>query len=243
MAAFEADAFVEQARRVSDANDLFDLFRCALSAYGVDRVLYGNMRDATQAPDVSPGLFSTYPEDWLHYYFEHDYLKKDPVCLHALQSSRAFTWDSVRRTSQLNDQQTLILDQAREAGLLDGVSMAFYGPGGQVHGIGLASSKQNPDIGLFLNEIETLATQFHLNMMSFAAPHTPPPPTLSPRESEVLKWVAEGKSNWAIGEILNISEHGVDFHMRNILRKLDADTRISAVVKAIHCGLIFPVAR
>ena len=77
-----------------------------------------------------------------------------------------------------------------------------------------------------------------LRQVSHQGQSRPETETLTRRELEVLKWCAAGKSNWAIGEILGISEHGVDFHMRNILRKLDADTRVTAVVKALHGGLI-----
>ncbi|SIS52596.1 regulatory protein, luxR family [Insolitispirillum peregrinum] len=41
-----------------------------------------------------------------------------------------------------------------------------------------------------------------------------------------------------IGELLHISEHGVDYHFRNILRKLEADSRITAVVKGLYYGVI-----
>lgn len=67
-----------------------------------------------------------------------------------------------------------------------------------------------------------------------------PPVHLTAREHEILQWCAMGKGNWAISEILHISEHGVDFHLRNVLRKLDADSRVTAVVKGLRLGLINP---
>ena len=64
--------------------------------------------------------------------------------------------------------------------------------------------------------------------------------SLSNREKEVLHWMAQGKSNWTTGEILGISEHGVEFHVRNIMRKLDTDSRMACVIKALHLGLVMP---
>jgi LuxR family quorum-sensing system transcriptional regulator CciR len=61
---------------------------------------------------------------------------------------------------------------------------------------------------------------------------------LSLRERDCLQWIARGKSSWAVGRILNISENTVNFHVKNALHKLDSNTRTLAVVKAIRYGLI-----
>lgn len=61
---------------------------------------------------------------------------------------------------------------------------------------------------------------------------------VTPRESEILAWVAAGKSDWAIGRILNISGKTVNFHVENAKRKLGVGTRIQAVIVALRTGLI-----
>ncbi len=58
------------------------------------------------------------------------------------------------------------------------------------------------------------------------------------RESEILAWVAAGKSDWAIGRILNISDKTVNFHVENAKRKLGVGTRIQAVIVALRIGLL-----
>ena len=61
---------------------------------------------------------------------------------------------------------------------------------------------------------------------------------LSMREKEVLKWLKMGKSSWDISIILAISERTVNFHITNIMNKLDAMTRTQAVAISIEKGLI-----
>lgn len=61
---------------------------------------------------------------------------------------------------------------------------------------------------------------------------------MTPRESQVLVWVAEGKSDWAIGRILRISGKTVNFHVENAKRKFGVGTRLQAVVAAMRNGLI-----
>ncbi len=58
------------------------------------------------------------------------------------------------------------------------------------------------------------------------------PFSLSPREREVLKWVKRGKTSWDISVILRISERTVNYHVSNIMRKLDVTNRQQAVSEA-----------
>jgi two-component system, NarL family, response regulator len=63
-------------------------------------------------------------------------------------------------------------------------------------------------------------------------------PQISPREMEVLKAMAAGKSNKEIGVQLFISEGTVKSHVESLLEKLKASSRTSAVRAAIHRGLV-----
>lgn len=61
---------------------------------------------------------------------------------------------------------------------------------------------------------------------------------LTSRETDVLNWVARGKSAWEIGEILNISKSTVDDHARRAARKIGAVNRTHAVALAVRDGII-----
>lgn len=61
---------------------------------------------------------------------------------------------------------------------------------------------------------------------------------VTPRECQVLRWVAAGKSDWAIAQILGISRKTVNFHVENAKRKLGTSTRAQAVLLAARRGLI-----
>ena len=63
-------------------------------------------------------------------------------------------------------------------------------------------------------------------------------PELSQRETQVLQYLARGKSNKEIGRILFISEGTVKLHVKSILRKLPAVGRAEAVAIAARRGLI-----
>lgn len=67
-----------------------------------------------------------------------------------------------------------------------------------------------------------------------------PPATcgLSPRELEVLRHVAEGMTNKAIGVALHVSERTVDRHVSNIFVKLEVSSRAAATAFAYEHGLV-----
>lgn len=61
---------------------------------------------------------------------------------------------------------------------------------------------------------------------------------LTTQEIICLNWCKEGKTNWEIGEILVISEKTVEFHLSNVMKKLGATNRLTAVVLGLKNGLI-----
>jgi DNA-binding CsgD family transcriptional regulator len=63
---------------------------------------------------------------------------------------------------------------------------------------------------------------------------------LSAREKDVLGGLANGSSTEQIGLALAMSPHTVRTHLRNIMRKLEANTRAHAVAIALSDGAIAP---
>lgn len=56
---------------------------------------------------------------------------------------------------------------------------------------------------------------------------------LTPRECEVLAWVAEGKTNQEIGAIIRCAEKTVEKHLEHIYDKLEVPNRAAAVAVAL----------
>jgi len=61
---------------------------------------------------------------------------------------------------------------------------------------------------------------------------------LSARECDVLKLLAKGVTTTAVAELLQISRTTVNNHIQHILRKLASHTRLEAIRRAEHAGLI-----
>jgi DNA-binding NarL/FixJ family response regulator len=82
-----------------------------------------------------------------------------------------------------------------------------------------------------LDEFEDLLDRLHRSSL-------PQAQLLSTRELEVLKQLALTKSTAQIGEELFVSIHTVRNHVRNILYKLNAHTKLEAVALALQLGIL-----
>ena len=63
-------------------------------------------------------------------------------------------------------------------------------------------------------------------------------PTLTSRESEILRFLAEGRTAARIGDELNLSEGTVKTHLNNLYEKLGVSDRAAAVATAMRWGLL-----
>jgi DNA-binding NarL/FixJ family response regulator len=67
-----------------------------------------------------------------------------------------------------------------------------------------------------------------------------PTDVLSPRETEIVKLIAEGHTSREIGDILSISPNTVERHRHNVLEKLQLRDRVALTLYAVRRGLVEP---
>ena len=61
---------------------------------------------------------------------------------------------------------------------------------------------------------------------------------LSPQELQVLSLLVDGMNNKQIACRMEIAERTVEFHVGNVLKKLEVSSRTEAAVKAVRLGLV-----
>ena len=61
---------------------------------------------------------------------------------------------------------------------------------------------------------------------------------LSERQKQILRWINEGKTNWEISQILEMTEKNVKYHIEQIFSKLSVRNRNQAVAKAFLLGIL-----
>ncbi len=105
--------------------------------------------------------------------------------------------------------------------------------------MGFVSRTSSPD------QITAALKAVHLGFQVSDLQHQPPmdfeedwSEELTVREIDVLKIIAEGRTNRSIAAELGITEYTVKFHVNSILGKLSAESRTEAAMKAVRKGII-----
>lgn len=235
--------FIVDMNRARTAEDAFNILESKLASLGFDRVVYSLITDhPTLNQKRGHGILRNYPEDWMKYYFAKDYFHVDPVIKLIRQTSGPFLWKDLHALTQgLRKDENTLMEEAREAKLLDGIGLSLHGYCGEIVGMGVASSAGGADLDKdTVCMVYAMCSQFHIIYREKEAKFAPPVIGLSAREREVLTWTAEGKSRSCIGEILAISDETVHTYMKRIFVKLGVNSIQLAVVKALALGLIQP---
>ena len=233
--------FVTLTSQEKSAEGLYKSLIEAVSQHGFDRVIFSITNDCDLAPQTNGiGVFHNYPEDWHAYYLENEFHRFDPVLRYASQRVGAFKWKDIEDSSQLTSKQKKCLRLGEESGLYNGVGVPLRGKKSQLAGIALATSEKKDSCEENIDIINAYCNQFYIAYKRLLAPPEKIEAAiyLSKREEEILSWAAMGKTDEEIAIILGISRNTVDTHMRHIFGKLDVNSKILAVVKALTYGLI-----
>ncbi len=244
------EQFIEDTNRANNSEEIFRLYQKALKNYGYDSICYCLVTDyPTYGLKANHGAIQNYSDEWIDHYTKKEYKQIDPVLQFCFKTSDIFSWDQLIKQKKLADDESLLMSEAKEAKLLNGLALPVHGLNGELTAIGLASTDSCVDINKdTLHKIRALSIQFHLAYIEKEANfqpsqytnHTETNITLSDREREVLLWMSEGKSDSIIAEVIGISYATVRYHTNNIFQKLGVNERTLAVVKAIRYGLILP---
>lgn len=206
----------------------------------VERVVYLHLPPIGSPDERSPRIRADgYPDELVSRYLVERLYRDNPLLRHAQTSADPVYWDEIADDPTLTPRERDFVAELQDHGLGCGVGMPVYGRNGRVGHCGLGFRdgvrRLAPEV---LRTFQWVCQLGHLRYCDMLQEMLGPAPSLSERESEVLALVARGKSNTLIGEILGISSHTVDAHLRRIYLKLGVFDRISAAVRGIGVGLI-----
>lgn len=229
---------ISQVLNSSTQQELFDTMEKAARALGFDNVLYG-IRVEVPVGQPLQHIASGYPDAYQRVYLERQFIARDPTVFHALTKPQLLVWNDGIYSANSHD----IMEESRKYGLAHGLSAPVH-EGPSIRGM-LSLARDKPfEHSKEREQLEAganvLANAIHVATTRIILPEViaEQRPTLSERELECLRWVAQGKSNFAIGRLMSISEGTVKFHMGNVLVKLGVATRQQAITRGMLLGLI-----
>lgn len=184
-----------------------------------------------------------YPDAWKEHYVKQGFHRLDPTLLTASRSIAPVDW----RRLEHDENFRAVFRDAREFGITErGLTIPVRGPYGD---IGMLSVTRNVGaaewdklVDHVIGDLQSVAVHIHDTVMrSDVLMRSLRFPALSTREKEILQWIAAGKSQQDVADILSISQRTVEVHLRSGREKLYALTTPQAVGRAVALGLIHPL--
>jgi len=182
---------------------------------------------------------NNYPKAWNVQYQNEHYENTDPVIAHCNHTTLPIVWSEAAYAKSPDLWHGLQQNEIRH-----GWSQSFHHAESGLCSIVSLARKHAPISPFELYE--------HYGYMFYATSHMselfartlpnrsakPRAPHLSPRELEVLQLSAGGKTAHEISRILSLSERTVNYHVQNVIEKLNVCNKISAVIAAARAGII-----
>lgn len=231
--------------------ELIDLALTSVGEDGVDTFLR-RVRDRFEVDHVAyagtnPLVgamhgYVTYSEDWKLHYAENGFHRIDPTLHSARRSIAPVDWKRLQR----NNDFAKVFQNARDFGITErGLTIPVRGPYGDTGMLSITTdctdSEWEKRIPSIIGDLQSVAVHVHDQVMtSDTLSQMLRYPQLSTREREILQWIAAGKSQQDIGDILGISHRTVEVHLRSTRDKLYSLTTPQAVARAVSLGLIYP---
>lgn len=204
---------------------------------GYENVVYASTRNKA----LDSIAWDEFPRGYLDAYRAHQWFKIDPVLQHIQRTRRPFRWKDAVSRMPLTRSQKLFLNECRELGVHSGVTFPLHGPGSRVDLVSLSLRHETEVPEHRISYLYALSVQTVLRRSQLIDPpeiNAPDVVHLTQQELEILRWAKDGKTNREIADLNSVSEKTVEFHLSNVMNKLGAGNRITAVVMAIQQGLI-----
>lgn len=184
----------------------------------------------------------TYPVGWDRKLIGRGYRIVDPILRIARRRGSGFLWLDALEEENLSAIERTILDDGRRQGIRQGYTVPVNVPGEPEGSISFAT-RSTRMIGeerqIIANAIGGLAFDAARRLAGLT--RLPDPvPHINERERECIYWIAHGKDDRDIAEILGIAFETVRTNVKSAFRKLNVIKRGQLVYEALRLGLIDP---
>lgn len=183
----------------------------------------------------------TYSDEWVDRYISQGYVKIDPVIPAAESGILPIDWANIDRSSRSVSE--FFSDAERYGVGNQGITIPIRGANGEraFFSINMQAS-EDEWIAFKKDNMSTLQVVAHYYHNRVLATHGIkfPEVSLTPRQAEVLRWAANGKSTKDTAEIMQLSHHTVQTYLETARSRLQALNTVHAVARAIQLRLIDP---
>lgn len=232
------ETFAERARRCATPAELFNLTEAAARELGFSKLALVHGL-AFRCPGRNLIRLENFGE-WADLFIEHRYFLDDPALLACQRTNMAFAWSAMRYLIPFGERQEWVIREAQRHGLCNGYTLPV-GVTGEPSGCcsfatdrsALPAPERCRAASLLGAEAFCQARRLH----GFPA-RANPPPRLSRRKLECLRFLAIGKTDGEIAIILGLSEPTIRTYMTMLRRDFDVVSRAQLIASALRFGLV-----
>lgn len=192
-----------------------------------------------------PHRFINFEKAFVEEYSINRLDKHDLVLMQGMSAWQPFKWSNVYKTHDVDKRQMHLKELSSDFGMREGILFPTQGFNDDISLFSLSCGKESHtcDIPILMQSlILMLINKIHFSIKSRHLKQSPiTDKKLSPRELDVLLWLKEGKTYWEIGQILGISEHTVETHLRRAREKLNVATKEQAIAKTLTIRMMTPL--
>lgn len=228
-------SFIDALDHTRNANEVMDRMRDALREFGFEFFCFSSFARPDQKFEEVMWACRV-PDEWLKLYLERDYAHHDPSIRMCKRTVYPFKYTEAPYDPEREPRAAEVMQRAREFRVENGLLIPIPGPAGCIGNVWVGGYQ--PDLSLCSRPAVHLMALYAFDRLRGVPAPLPSKPRLTQRECEVLTWIANGKSAWEIGEILEISKRTVDEHAQTAFRKLGASNRTQAVAIALRDRII-----
>ena len=235
--------FIHASVEATTRSELRELVQRSIAAFGASSFLVSGVPSGRErCRDFV--LLNGWSPEWSERYASKRYYEIDPVIRMMLMSTSPFEWRTAASSMPMVRGAAQIASEAAEFDMHNGITVPIYSRTGDQSGVTFGG-REIATGGENVGALRMIAIYAHERASELASSDGGSGQgklrrdlKLAPRELDVVRWAAEGKTSWETAEILGIAKKTVDHLVERSCRKLNARNRVNMVTIAIRNGLI-----
>ena len=227
--------FMEESKRARNLTELATTFYNAIKKLGCTHFICLSHVNVFSPPEDAV-ILSNYPMEWGLHHHAQGYHKSDPIMETCKSQITPFTWSNERWRATLDLNKANILNEASEFQLSEGHTIPIHTGDGYPASCSVVFQQGEvaPEALAVIHMMSIYLYETAIKMK--VRENKKMKKDLSLRQKQCLEYIAQGKSDWAISKLLSISEHTVQYHVKEILRRYKVSSRNQAIIRGLFYG-------
>lgn len=236
----QLQVFEQGIKKITELDEIWVALNSYMANLGVDALSYYHIAPPG-SQDFSEKYFfaAGFDDDKVTEHRRNHSIFSSPFTAHSNPLLEPVFWSQFSKELELSEDEKNRLRGFYCQSAREGIVIPVFGPNSRNGCVVMRFADAKTSFtDRMVHEANLAAYLCHIQFCRIRARVSEPTVKLTAREQEVLTWVARGKSNSVIAEIVGISQHTVNGYLRRVYLKTQTSDRTTAALRAIGDALI-----